>query len=152
MNKGIICFDMDGTIVDLYSVPGWLKKLRAEDETPYIEAEPLVDMKQLAYICEALHNVGWEIHIISWLSKDSSEEYKTRVRIAKLSWLQHWNLPLDYIHLVAYGTTKADCVRRAGEGPKILVDDNAKIRDGWHLGQTIDASKENWLDELEALI
>ena len=148
----MICFDMDGTIADLYSVDGWLEKLRAEDETPYIEAKPLVDMERLAYICEALHNMGWEIRIISWLSKDSSEEYKTRIRIAKHSWLRHWGLPIDHIHLVAYGTTKADCVRRAGEGPKILVDDNAKIRDGWHLGQTIDATKENWLNELEALI
>ena len=150
--KGIICLDMDGTIADLYSVPGWLEMLRIEDETPYFKAEPLVDMKRLAYICEALHDMGWEIRIISWLAKDSSEEYKIRVRNAKLFWLQLWNLPLDHIHLVAYGTTKADCVRRAGEGPKILVDDNAKIRNGWHLGQAIDASKETWLDELEALI
>ena len=31
----MICFDMDGTIADLYAVPGWLEKLRAEDATPY---------------------------------------------------------------------------------------------------------------------
>ena len=30
MNK-MICFDMDGTIADLYSVDGWLDYLRAEN-------------------------------------------------------------------------------------------------------------------------
>ena len=31
----MICFDMDGTIADLYAVPNWLDKLRAEDASPY---------------------------------------------------------------------------------------------------------------------
>ena len=35
----MICFDMDGTIADLYAVDNWLAKLRAEDETPYQEAK-----------------------------------------------------------------------------------------------------------------
>ena len=152
MRKGIICFDMDGTIADLYGVDGWLEDLRAEKVGPYYAASPLVDMARLRRICETLADDGWEIRVISWLSKDSSESYKAEVRKAKRWWLNCYNLPLDKIHLVAYGTTKADCVRRAGEGPKILVDDNAKIRDGWHLGQSIDAAKEKWLDELEALI
>lgn len=143
---------MDGTIVDLYSVPGWLEKLRAEDASPYQIAKPLVDMGRLRGICLMLIDSGWEIRIISWLSKDSSEEYKDAVKAAKRRWLWYYNFPISKTHFVAYGTTKADCVRRAGDGPKILVDDNAKIRNGWHLGQTIDATKENWLDELEALI
>lgn len=148
----MICFDMDGTIADLYGVPNWLEKLRAEDWTPYHDAKPLVNMRRLNSICKTLIAEGWEIRIISWLSKDSSEAYKTRVRNAKRAWLWYHGFPYMKAHLVAYGTTKADCVRRAGEGAKILVDDNAKIRDGWHLGKTIDATKENWLDELAALI
>ena len=35
----MICFDMDGTIADLYGVDGWLEKLRAYDATPYLTAE-----------------------------------------------------------------------------------------------------------------
>lgn len=42
--------------------------------------------------------------------------------------------------------------RRAGEDRKILIDDNEKVRNGWHLGETIDATNPDWLDELEALI
>lgn len=56
----------------------------------------------------------------------------------------------DKIHLVKYGTTKADCTRKIG-GYQILVDDNAKIRKGWHLGGTINAN-ENIIPELLKLI
>lgn len=149
--KGIICFDMDGTIADLYGVPNWLEKLRAEDPSPYYEAKPLVDMQRLCSICSALIVNGWEIRIISWLSKDSSEEYKKAVRLGKIAWLAMKGFPYNKAHLIAYGTTKADCVRRAGDCPKVLVDDNEKVRQGWHLGQTIDASNPDWLDELAAL-
>ena len=150
--KGIICFDMDGTIADLYGVPNWLEKLRAEDPSPYYEAKPLVDMDKLRSICLALITEGWEIRVISWLSKDSSEQYKNEVRLAKKAWLWHNHFPFTKANLIAYGTTKADCVRRAGDCPKVLIDDNEKIRQGWHLGQTIDASNPDWLDELAALI
>ena len=39
--KKAIFWDMDGTIADLYNVPNWLDKLRAEDTSPYREAKPL---------------------------------------------------------------------------------------------------------------
>ena len=35
----MICFDMDGTIANLYGVHNWLEMLRAEDPTPYALAE-----------------------------------------------------------------------------------------------------------------
>lgn len=148
----MICFDMDGTIADLYGYEGWLECLRGENAAPYYDAKPLVNMFDLREICLKLINKGWEIRVISWLAKDSSKSYQDVVRKAKLWWLKYYDFPVNKVHLVAYGTTKADCVRRAGDGPKILVDDNRKIRDGWHLGQTIDATKKDWLDDLEALI
>ena len=40
-----IYLDMDGTIADLYGVEDWLKKLRAEDSSPYEEAEPMCDLR-----------------------------------------------------------------------------------------------------------
>lgn len=42
-----INWDMDGTIANLYSVPDWLEKLRAEDPSPYLDADPMCDMKNL---------------------------------------------------------------------------------------------------------
>ena len=147
----MICFDMDGTIADLYSVPNWLDKLRAEDSSPYSDAAPMWDMAELKKTLLLLISEGWEVRVISWLSKDSSESYKNEVRKAKLEWLEKYDFPYRRCHLVAYGTTKADCVRRWAS-PAILVDDNEKVRNGWHLGETIDPTKVNLIKELRKLL
>ena len=151
MSNKMIVFDMDGTIADLYSVPNWLDKLRAEDPAPYLDAEPMWDMGKLADVLRRLVDHGWQVRVISWLSKDSSEEYKTAVREAKLAWLKKYNFPYHSAHLVAYGTTKADCVRRIATAA-ILVDDNQKVRNGWSLGETIDPTDGDLLEKLENLV
>lgn len=150
MNK-IIAFDMDGTIADLYAVKDWLPKLLAEDESPYMEAAPMWDMKELRRILIRLAGKGWEIRIISWLSKGASREYKEKIRIAKRAWLEKYNFPADKVHLIEYGTTKADCIRKHAE-VAILIDDDKKVRHGWHLGRTINPQEENILEELKKLI
>lgn len=147
----MICFDMDGTIADLYAVPDWLDKLRAGDASPYAEAVPMYDMKALREVLLKLADKGYEIRIISWLSKDSTEEYKTAVRKAKREWLEKYNFPADKYHFIAYGRTKADCIRRIADAPAVLIDDNKKVRDGWHLGESIDPTKVNLLEVLSAL-
>jgi phosphoglycolate phosphatase-like HAD superfamily hydrolase len=145
-----LVFDMDGTIADLYGVKGWLKMLRAEDPTPYEKARPMYDMVILTAILWVLKNDGWRIAVTSWLAKDSSPEYDAKVRQAKRNWLNRYDFPYDEIHLVKYGTTKADCTRKHG-GIQILVDDNEKVRNGWHLGDTINAN-ENIIPILSSLI
>lgn len=134
----MICFDMDGTIADLYAVPDWLEKLRAEDATPYRDAPPMWDMARLREALIALADDGWEIRVISWLAKDSTSAYKKAVRTAKREWLARYNFPANKVHLVAYGTTKANAIRNAGATPGILIDDNKKVRDGWSMGAAID--------------
>ena len=150
----MICWDMDGTIADLYGVNGWLEMLRNENPTPYIEAKPLWDMEKLAETLKALKVIGYEIRIVTWLSKDSTEEYKTATRNAKLEWLNRYNFPFDHFHGIAYGTTKADSVRKylAVDETAILIDDNDKIRKGWHLGETVNPTEINIIDYLKALI
>ena len=137
MKLKMICFDMDGTIADLYGVSGWLDDLRAENPRPYAEAKPMWDMEALA---DALIALGVEIRIVTWLSKDSSEAYKDEVRRAKLEWLEVQGFPFDKFHGVRYGATKADSVRKylAEDETAILIDDNAKVRSGWTLGETVD--------------
>lgn len=149
-----ICFDMDGTIASLFSYPNWLELLRAENPTPYAEAQPMWDMEALADILNALREKGYTIDIITWLSKDSSEEYKTATRNAKLEWLNRYNFPFDHFHGIAYGTTKADSIRKylAKDETAILFDDNDKIRKGWHLGETVDPTTTNILDFLASLL
>lgn len=140
MNKTLV-FDMDGTIANFYGVVGWLDYLKESNPTPYVVAEPLYDMEKLRIILEMLKVFGWRIVVTSWLAKGSSKEFDNEVRQAKLEWLDTFNFPYDEIHLVKYGTTKANCTRKLG-GLQILVDDNEKVRNGWSLGKTINANED----------
>ena len=140
MNKTLV-FDMDGTIANFYGVVGWLDYLKESNPMPYIVAEPLYDMEELRIVLEMLKIFGWRVVVTSWLAKDSSKEFDKEVRQAKLEWLDTFNFPYDEIHLVKYGTTKANCTRKHG-GLQILVDDNEKVRNGWSLGETIDANED----------
>ena len=137
----MIVFDMDGTIADLYGVEGWLADLRSENPRPYIEAQPLVDMDTLNEVLTALRLKGWKIAVTSWLAKDASADYDTAVRKAKREWLDKFDFIYDEIHLVKYGTTKANCTRTKADY-QILIDDNADIRKGWTLGDTINANDD----------
>ena len=136
----MICFDMDGTIADLYGVENWLEKLRAYDASPYLTAKPMCDMEELAFLIEVAQHRGIEVRIITWLSKDTNKDYDNMVRIAKQAWLKAQGLTIDHFHGVAYGATKANSVRQylESEDTAILFDDNAKVRQGWHLGDTYD--------------
>jgi hypothetical protein len=149
MNK-VLVFDMDGTIANLYGVNSWLEMLRAENEKPYKVAEPMYDMDVLASILGLLRMCGWSVVVTSWLAKNSTKAYDEKVRKAKKEWLAKYQFPYDEIHLVKYGTTKANCTRKKG-GFQILVDDNEKVRKGWTLGDTINAN-ENIIEKLVDLL
>lgn len=139
----MICFDMDGTIADLYAVDGWLEKLRAYDASPYLFAPPMCDMEELAFLLEVARYRGIEVRIITWLSKETTKEYDELVRIAKKAWLDSYKIPIDHFHGVAYGATKADSIRKTlgKDETAILFDDNAKVRKGWHMGETYDPAE-----------
>lgn len=149
INKTLV-FDMDGTIANLYEVENWLEMLRAEDPTPYAIAEPMYNVNLLNMILHQLKAQGWKIVVTTWLAKGSTRNYDNLVRMAKLAWLEEHNFPFDEVHMVKYGTTKANCTRKLG-GYQILVDDNEKVRKGWTLGDTIDAN-ENILEKLWELL
>lgn len=150
MNKSIN-FDLDGSVAALYSVPHWLDKLHAEDPSPYLDADPMWDMEKLAKVLKLLQSAGWEINVITWLAKNSSEDYKNAVRAAKLAWLDKWGFVYDHFHGVQYGATKADSVRKRTDYG-ILIDDNEKVRNGWTLGATIDPTKVNIIEALMSLL
>ena len=145
-----LVFDMDGTIANLYEVEGWLNDLRSFNPRPYIVAQPMYDMEVLTTVLNIFRAKGWKVAITSWLSKDSTKEYDEMVRKAKREWLEKYDFPFDEIHLVKYGTTKANCTRKNG-GFQILVDDNEKVRKGWTLGDTINAN-ENIIEKLWDLL
>lgn len=123
-----IWLDMDGTIADLYGVNNWLDMLIASDPTPYAVARPLVNLSQLARKLNTLQRAGYEIGIISWLSKSGTESYNEIVAETKRSWLEkhlpsvEWN----YIKITKYGINKWET---CGDG--ILFDDEAQNRTNW---------------------
>ena len=153
-NVKMVCFDMDGTIADLYAVENWLPMLRAFDPTPYAVAEPMWDMVELASLLTQVQAIGIEVRIITWLSKDSNAEYDKAVRTAKREWLEAQGFPFDHFHGVQYGATKADSIRRyLGEDETaILFDDNAQVRNGWHMGEAIDPVECDILEVLRGLV
>ena len=126
--KKEIWFDMDGTIADLYGVDGWLEMLIHSDPTPYKVARPLLRMATLARLLNRLQREGYEIGIVSWLSKNSSEEYDRAVTEVKKEWLAiHLkSVQFDSIDILPYGTPKE--IGRNG----ILFDDEEKNRISWN--------------------
>lgn len=123
-----IWFDMDGTIADLYGVCDWLAYLMASDTKPYTKAKPLLNLSLLARYLNRLQKMGYEIGIISWLSKSGTDDYNTRVTIAKQEWLMR-HLPSvkwDYIKITEYGLNKWETCK---EG--ILFDDETQNRTNW---------------------
>lgn len=125
-----ICFDMDGTIADLYGVDNWLEKLIAYDESPYLFAKTLLNMSVLARMLNKLQKNGYEIGIISWLSKNSTSDYNEKVTAAKQAWLKRHlkSVQFDFITIVDYGTDK-NIVRMNDND--ILFDDELKNRENW---------------------
>ena len=129
MNKAIY-FDMDGTIAGLYQVEGWLNNLINEQTRPYREAKSLVDMRKLGKVLNTLQAEGYHIGIVSWLSKNGSEEYNERVTTTKINWLKtHLGaVEFDEIKIVKYGTPKQEVVNFP-DG--ILFDDEEPNRNNW---------------------
>ena len=125
-----ICFDMDGTIADLYKVEGWLENLIAEDVRPYREAEVMLNMNVLARQLNKLQAAGHEIVIISWLSKCGSDDYDARVTETKKAWLRKHlgSVQFNEINIVKYGTNKAQFARSEND---ILFDDEEPNRKAW---------------------
>lgn len=170
-NKKIIAFDMDGTLADLYGVEGWLPMLRSEDPTPYAMAKPLVDMEKLNEVCALLQKAGWEIQIITALSKGASPEYKKAIREAKKAWLEKWGFIYDKFHGVDYKTPKCEVIRKDmgdvtiklarmihgaigyEDMPEaILVDDEARHTDRWGWGRTINPTENDLISALLELL
>ena len=124
-----IWFDMDGTIADLYAVEGWLPMLRAYDPTPYANAKPLVNMNVLARLMNKAQRKGFEICIVSALSKESNAEYDAKVIDAKKRWLgKHLkSVHFDDMRFVPYTFVKND----VNSGDDMLFDDEARHLEKW---------------------
>ena len=145
MNRTIF-FDMDGTIADLYGVNNWLEYLINSDEYPYKNAKPLINLNSLARILNNLQKRGYRIGVISWLAKNSNNEYDAKVTATKVKWLNKHltSVKFDEINIVSYGTPK----EKFNNNNDILFDDEEKNRNNW-TGTAFDVN--NIIEILKAL-
>lgn len=153
-NIKMICFDMDGTIADLYGVKDWLPMLREENPAPYKMACPMWDMEEMRNLLLAIQKRGIQIRIVTWLSMDSSEKYKMETRQAKREWLDRYRFPYDNFHGIAYGTRKTKPIKKylAENETAILFDDSEIVRNAWNVGATFNPQTENIIEILKSLI
>ena len=125
-----INFDMDGTLADFYGVENWLQYLIEHNPFPYENAKPLVNMSALARRLNTLQRKGYKVNVISWLAKNSTEDFDKIVTETKKKWLKkhlpsvNWNK----ITIVAYGVNKSTL------GNGILFDDEEPNRNMWGEG------------------
>ncbi len=142
-----LCFDMDGTIANLYGVENWLEMITNKNETPYKIAEPLVNMNSLARVLNKLQKKGHEIVIISWLARDSTPDYDKKVTEAKIEWLRKHLKSVNFneIKIVRYGTDKNIVLKNPND---ILFDDEIGNREKWN-GKAYDVT--NIIETLRGL-
>ena len=143
-----IYFDMDGTIANLYGQEDWLERLIAKDESPYANASVLVNMNTLAKLLNKAKAKGYILGIVSWLAKNSTEDYDKRVIKAKKKWLNKHLKSVEFneINIVAYGTPKSSVVCDKGG---ILFDDEEPNRKEWK-GKAYD--EKNIIEVLKGLL
>lgn len=128
--KMTIYFDMDGTIANLYGVENWLNDLINSNTRPYDEAKPLINFSALARQIHKMQKNGFTFGIVSWLSKNGTDEYNRAVTESKMNWLKK-HLPSvvwDEIHIVSYGTLKSTVVN---DKNGFLFDDELNNRIEW---------------------
>ena len=145
-----IYFDMDGTIANLYGVENWLDNLMNEYTRPYREAKSLVNMRALGRELNRLQAEGYVIGVVTWLSRNSTNEYGERVAKAKREWLaRHIGaVEWDEVHIVEYGTPKYKVVNVPNG---ILFDDEERNRKEWALGNGLAFGVENIVEILRGL-
>lgn len=149
MSSKVVVFDMDGTLADFYGVEGWLSSLAIEDTKPYEVAKPLFSMNALLKQMRKMKRAGWVFKIVSWGSKQSSNDFLKRTETAKLEWLRRYGLldEIDSVQVVPYGVPKHEI------SSGILFDDNETICNAWAEagGRAVNVTQENLMDVLKHL-
>lgn len=128
--RGLLCFDMDGTVADLYGSSNWLDKLRGEIPGTFKELNPLVDMVRLAEICYDLQDKGWDIAVITWLPMGASPQYEEICTEEKEEWVWNYMPYVDSFYALPYGTPKQKVIPYRRKA--VLVDDSLEVRASWN--------------------
>lgn len=162
-----VWFDMDGTLYDLYNIPGWLELLQLEEPGIFRHGQPMYNPFFIRQAILALIAHGWQVGVITWAPKGVTEEepFFIETKRAKQEWLRrHYPELLENFYCLPYGESKSVCAcdhwkKRSLDpdmGVQILVDDNMLVRDEWVDGwethfKAIDANSD-YVKTLEGLV
>ena len=162
-----VWFDMDGTLYDLYNIPGWLELLQMEEPGIFQHGQPMYNPFFIQQAILALIAHGWQVGVITWAPKGVAEEepFFIETKRAKQEWLRrHYPELLENFYCLPYGESKSVCAcdhwkERSLDpdmGVQILVDDNMLVRDEWVDGwethfKAIDANND-YVKTLEGLV
>lgn len=162
-----VWFDMDGTLYDLYNIPGWLELLQMEEPGIFRHGQPMYNPFFIRQAILALIAHGWQVGVITWAPKGVAEEepFFIETKRAKQEWLRrHYPELLENFYCLPYGESKSVCAcdhwkERSLDpdmGVQILVDDNMLVRDEWVDGwethfKAIDANND-YVKTLEGLV
>lgn len=135
-----ICFDLDGTLFDLYGKNNWLEKL--ETEKPEVfrgDFLPEIDVTKLFLIMAKLAAMKVRFEVITWLPKYASKKFERECTKEKIKWVKN-NLPfIDNISCISYGVPKQTAVSK--KTSKIfLIDDDEKVGRVWET-----KSRRKWI-------
>lgn len=167
--KRTIWFDMDGTLYDLYKIPGWLEALRTNRwEIFEVPGYARAHIERIRAAIAGLKEAGWMVGVITWAPKNlTAEQFNDFQEIAniKYAWLKAHVPELTggntRFYCQPYGKSKADVViweDDAAGNVNYLVDDNKEVRREWRSHslpalefRTINASRA-YYRELEGLV
>lgn len=135
----LLVFDMDGTIADLYNTKDWSHRLDISDATVYRDAAPMVDMTMFTSLLHILRTKGYRVVVLTWLSKNADPQFHKNICIQKRQWLDRYGIPADDVIMMDYGTDKHQAlIAKYPDARTVLFDDDARVRDSWKSGMTVD--------------
>lgn len=123
-NLPVLNFDLDGTLVDTYSVNNWLGMIKAESIELFKIAEP---MRKSSYAwIQRYSEAGGAVNIITKTPAGASREYAERVARAKMAWIEeHLKIKFDNVFIIDYYAHKNEYSKG------LLFDDSEAERADW---------------------